>query len=521
MRIKSVKVEGHPVLGSFFYPDFDLQTEKKDIATYFIGPNGSGKSFLFEVLVDILRSAIEVEKRDYTYELKIEHAGEELVVDGTSGKKPTYTNKEGRSQDYFLPQRILFYYSGDTKRPKQYLDDYFQRFRGRLIQGDEIEFPHFFYVGTELIPFVLLTTLVYGEQLGSNEIWNILNIENASEFQINIEPQSWYKTSFRDTIRFVEASPLFWGAMGEVASFLDKMASVAVHTETQPTEFTFPDSDDPSIYDFITLMKFDPRDFSLIRSTFPDPRMFFELLIDCQTSGIFKDISISLKKKNEGGYFNSKFLSEGEKQILLTLGFIQLMQQEQFIYFLDEPDTHLNPRWKYEFHRMLKNIVQVRPDAIELFIATHDPLLISGLDANNVVMVSRNARSIELTQAPESLMGKGIEAILTSELFGLDTTLDYETKVKMLDRRKLLAMHLRGETLSPEDQDKLTELTQELELIDGIKPLEDPLYREFVKAIPPEEFSTFYEQFLSEEEQEKRTEIAKSVLEKLSKNRKK
>ena len=42
-------------------------------------------------------------------------------------------------------------------------------------------------------------------------------------------------------------------------------------------------------------------------------------------------------------------LSEGEQQLLTVLGLLLFTQNDESLYLLDEPDTHLNPVWTYDF----------------------------------------------------------------------------------------------------------------------------------------------------------------------------
>jgi ABC-type ATPase involved in cell division len=85
--------------------------------------------------------------------------------------------------------------------------------------------------------------------------------------------------------------------------------------------------------------------------------------------------------------FKFNQLSEGEKQLVAAIGAIQLINQPDNLVLLDEPDTHLNPQWSWEYSAMLAEAFndQQRPRST-ILMATHNPVMISGLTRDQVLL---------------------------------------------------------------------------------------------------------------------------------------
>jgi hypothetical protein len=73
----------------------------------------------------------------------------------------------------------------------------------------------------------------------------------------------------------------------------------------------------------------------------------------------------------------------------------------------------------------------------------------------------------------------GFSAILTSDFFGLRSSLD-RASLELLDEKRQLAA-LDGRT--PEEEGRLRELNDEIKGLDFTKTVNDPLYSEFVHAM--------------------------------------
>lgn len=209
-------------------------------------------------------------------------------------------------------------------------------------------------------------------------------------------------------------------------------------------------------------------------------------------------------------YFRS--LSDGEQQFLHLVGTIMLFEEGNVLYLFDEPETHFNPQWKYNYFQILDDVASDIDS--DLLLTTHDPVLISGIKKEQLMMF-RKERSgeVSISNPDKDIVGMGADAILTSEIFGLNSTLDQETLNDMIDRRKLLVKQEK-DGLSENENTTLSQLAEKLKDIDFNIPFADPLYKDFVLAL--KNLDSYKRTDLTHSEIEEREAIAKEVMQKLN-----
>jgi hypothetical protein len=90
---------------------------------------------------------------------------------------------------------------------------------------------------------------------------------------------------------------------------------------------------------------------------------------------------------------------------------------------IDELGAHLHPRWRM---RIVPSLRQVFP-RVQFLASTHDPLCLRGLEDGEIAVMRRDAerRIVAVTDLP-SVAGLRIDQLLTSEHFGLNSTIDPE-----------------------------------------------------------------------------------------------
>jgi hypothetical protein len=146
---------------------------------------------------------------------------------------------------------------------------------------------------------------------------------------------------------------------------------------------------------------------------------------------------------------------------------------------LDEPDTFLNPAWCIDYLNNL-NKYGGEPKSSQIVMTTHSPLTFAGLDKNEVVIMERGRDNQIYSQHPfHAPKGMGFQAILTSDFFGLRSTLDRDTLEK-LDRKRFLSLK---EKRTKKEDEELSSLDIQLGKLDFAKATRDPLYLEFIKAM--------------------------------------
>ena len=114
-------------------------------------------------------------------------------------------------------------------------------------------------------------------------------------------------------------------------------------------------------------------------------------------------------------------------------------------------------------------------------ITTHNPLIIAGRVKEEVMLLERDqdgrVRAAHPTDDPR---GKGVAALLTSEVYGLRSQLDLATLEELEEKRRL---HLRRDDFTETEAARYADLAEKLGRIDLTTVVRDPLYPQFVDAM--------------------------------------
>jgi hypothetical protein len=197
----------------------------------------------------------------------------------------------------------------------------------------------------------------------------------------------------------------------------------------------------------------------------------------------------------------------------MVLGLLRFTKEDEALFLLDEPDTHLNPAWSLRYLDLLETVVGEHSTS-HVIMTTHDPLTIAGLEKSQVQIMVRDEESGVVTaRCPElDPRGMGIGALLTSDIYGLRSQLDLQT-LKLLDRKRELAIR---EQLSDEEAEELRQLNEQLGGLDFTRSVRDPLYEQFVQAMTAAEREHGLQQpVLTEDERQLRRRLASEILSRL------
>lgn len=149
--------------------------------------------------------------------------------------------------------------------------------------------------------------------------------------------------------------------------------------------------------------------------------------------------NLKLKKKGITKGIFTKELSDGEHQLLHTLGLCLLYREQRCLFLFDEPETHFNPDWKAKFISSIRNCFKDNTPICEMLITTHSPYLISDSDKKHVRMFKKNIEeNNKIISNPPSFqtLGSSINKI-TIEIFGANITIgDYAlSKLEKINER--------------------------------------------------------------------------------------
>jgi len=127
--------------------------------------------------------------------------------------------------------------------------------------------------------------------------------------------------------------------------------------------------------------------------------------------------------RQDGTEINFFDLSDGECQLIQTLAAIRVFNEEKTLFLLDEPDTHLNPHWRTEFHKHIEYVNSIQSDftsSHQILISTHSPFMLSSLDNSNVYRFTRNEGRVSVEQEFEQTFGASFE-YLSKRIFNMDS----------------------------------------------------------------------------------------------------
>lgn len=157
-------------------------------------------------------------------------------------------------------------------------------------------------------------------------------------------------------------------------------------------------------------------------------------------------------------------LSDGYRSMaLFSLDLIQLllrrwgsMAAAEGVVLIDEIGAHLHPRWQMRVTGLLRETFP----RMQFVATTHDPLCLRGLrDGEVVVLREHKERVYALHSELPPVEGLAVDQLLTSEHFGLSSTLDPEVQEDFERYYELLAKRRR----SAAEQKELDELSERLE----------------------------------------------------------
>jgi predicted ATP-binding protein involved in virulence len=111
-----------------------------------------------------------------------------------------------------------------------------------------------------------------------------------------------------------------------------------------------------------------------------------------------------------------------------------------------------------------------------VILATHDPVLISGLTKEQVLIAHEDDGRLTYEHPHRDPRGQGVANVLTSEYFGLPSSLDKHTQ-SLLDERLKLAF--KSERLTPEERVRMKVINKSLDDLGLSISFRDPDYAKF------------------------------------------
>ncbi|MBX9964046.1 MAG: restriction system-associated AAA family ATPase [Burkholderiales bacterium] len=120
-----------------------------------------------------------------------------------------------------------------------------------------------------------------------------------------------------------------------------------------------------------------------------------------------------------------KELSDGEHQLLHSLGLCLLFRDTNSLFLLDEPETHFNPDWRANFISRLRQCLPGKGEVSQdMLITTHAPFLISDSRPEKVLVFSKDKSTgvVRIQPPGYNTLGASINKI-TMSTFGKGETI--------------------------------------------------------------------------------------------------
>lgn len=515
-----MKIEKLTVRGFKNLEDVTVDFSSAGGAVVLVGQNGSGKSNLLEAIATIFRDLASREETPFEYEIRYQIRSAAVSIEHSlsakSGSRVSFAVKhaEAKSQkkisvdDFYggqsyLPANIFGYYSG-TRQNLQ-----------RIFSGDEINLFHdarlsiserteieddeptlakghftlpgtmrrFFYGHLKNAPLVLLSYFASGKMGLRSFLKSELSIDGFDSALITLKRPEWFALPDGP----ISAGVFPW----DVTRSLDNEAGEFLLTLWKGALTPFVASiedenlrDEPESEsglaktDKIFLFFPDTQSLSQAYGREMTEQRFFALLEALSVLNILDDAQIWITRNGVKQEISSKEISDGEKQLLTIVGLLYLTHGEETLFLLDEPDTHLNPAWKWDFLRTIKEQAGNISNC-QFILTSHDPLTIAGLKREDVQIVykDRETGKTEIDHPPVDPQGLGMAGVLR-QIFGMRTTLDPETQGWIDKRNSLLAAQKKDTSIESE----LRIINKKLDALGLAYQSRDPDYDAYLRA---------------------------------------
>lgn len=476
---------------------------------FILGDNGSGKTSIFEAILTILASFYSpVLNKEKTFEYKLKYIINNLEIEFKKIKKDdkyyftliendecyqydkfeSFRNKVLSNEDLYIPQKLIFSYSGFNNRLKHIYNrvkkNYLKKENERRKDTEPfIDGMRFIHSDDENV-LLYLTPIWYDCSYAKKTLMRYCSINEITkiEIKINMTAENLKKilshedfSTYRDLrensnnklINAYKSFILIQQAIQRLEEEIHLKLPVKkknesknlIKLDTYPylnnyekeyiKELEYYDVDEYYEYDEqgnYIIDKFDSNlkvkfTIETVTNEYYGSKLY-ELLLLIKNK--YKaDINILIKTDAScDKEISSTELSEGECNLIKFLGMLTIINNYSGIVMLDEPDVHLNPNLKYKFREILNKLLS-NTNETQVIINTHDPLVINGVENTDVRILHIENKNIYAKIPATDAKGKSIDGLLRSQYFNMETTFDYETIDKFKQREDLYKRYMQ------------------------------------------------------------------------------
>lgn len=455
-RIKISEISHRPLINGL---DLSFPDQSGDYlnSNCLIGVNGSGKSQFLETIAEIfiyldsLYRKVNFAKNipsPCTFELlyiitinKKRHTVE-IIQTAKNTKPPSISIKNEKEADLkikpeeiesYLPEKIIGYTSGENETISipfhAYYDIYASYTANRAIEGTKQKDyePRFYFMDYNANLGIVISNLVFEETSGMDYIKKELQIHKLKSFQIILQTNQ-------------VAAPKIKSPSGEMGVILtSELKKWREYLISAATCYDYDEKNNKYTLDFYfneatkkALKYFFNTPYSLYTALYKF-ELLNNLMIDATTRKNierdrkkrrlitkmptvankdkvlhFSELKLELSNKQTIDYLS---LSDGEHQFFNIFGTILMVNQNNSLFLLDEPETHFNPKWRRLFVSHLRNLTKGRKQ--DLFLTSHSPFIVSDTPRECVYIFERESKdSISVKPPDQETFGSSFDHIL-------------------------------------------------------------------------------------------------------------
>lgn len=346
----------------------------------------------------------------------------------------------------YLPDIVVGYSSGENEilslpfRKSRLIN--YDKYQEDYIKTYQFEDPEnsLIYIDSEMSQAVLLACLLYEDEETLKPLSDELGIVGLSSFRMNLNNQVFFNHKKEKSEPILE----------HIKDKLECLKKCAIWQEFKEVKIDGGNSlDSVLVLDFFVdenTKKAFKDNFSTSFELFRFFQVLYELNANVisesikeevyQSKGLYTEGKLPEGSPNENVFYFLDYLilkqiegeekpkelllrefSDGEHQFLHTMGICLMLKDRRSLLFLDEPETHFNPKWRAKFIKILddsilagnnKNYVNGSFNVHllkDIILTSHSPFIISDCMPDNVIFFKRDEESKTLEAKKASELG--------------------------------------------------------------------------------------------------------------------
>lgn len=330
MKIKNLHIKEYNGLENL---DINFESKGKVLDLIVLaGINGSGKTRVLESVLDFFYKIEMFYKSQNKIELFYEENEREVLESLMNSEGLTEIEKEMQKEiEYTDCLRNIKFYNYDYRHNKTENRNYNSKIISKSFEKLKI-FPKLIYVPTEI------------------------NFEEIKKAQTNLKKE----------YRFINIVDSY--EIKDIPSYIATRISKVANEEEN-----------------LTMGQVRKKVFAEING-------IFEILeLDVKLSEISKDEnSMPIFTNSSGKKFGINELSSGEKQLFLRTLAIKMLEPENSIIMIDEPELSLHPKWQQKIVDVYRKIGRNN----QIILATHSPHILGSVEKENIILLEKNENGI-------------------------------------------------------------------------------------------------------------------------------